>query len=294
MKNPNFFIIGAPKCGTTSLHGWLAQHPEIYMSSIKEPHHFSSDLAFNDDWCDPKHYNALFEGADERHKAVGESSVYYLRSRVAVPNIEKALPGSRYIVMLRNPVEMAPSMHGQIVFNADENITSFQQAWKLDPSRERGENIPARCSDPKLVQYRLTCTLGEQLARLYDTVGRDRVLTIFMDDIKADVRKEWVRILEFLGVSYWDELDFEPVNQARHLQWPWVRDLYWTYTAVRKKLHLRPPGLGVFALLERIASSEAKRDVISEDLHKDLVATFSADIDLLAELTGRDLSHWKA
>ena len=294
MKDPNFFIVGAPKCGTTSLHGWLAKHPEIYMSSIKEPHYFSTDFVFGDYWRESKHYKALFEGADERHKAVGESSVYYLRSRVAIPNIETALPGSRYIVMLRNPVKMAPSMHGQIVFNADEDITSFEQAWRMDPLRERGEIILARCSDPKLVQYRLTCNLGEQLARLYDTVGRDRVLTIFLDDIKADVHKEWARILEFLGVSYWDELDFEPENQARHLRWPWVRDLYHVYSAVRKKLHLRPLGLGFFARLERMATTEAKREIISEDLHKELVATFSADIDLLAELTGRDLSHWKA
>lgn len=292
MKNPNFFIVGAPKCGTSSLDNWLARHPEIFMSPVKEAHHFSTDFPIID-WHERKDYDALFEGADESHKAVGESSTWYLRSQEAVPNIETALPGSRYIVMLRNPVEMAPSLHWQIVFNGDEDTESFDEAWRLDPSRERGESIPARCGDPKYVQYRLTCNLGEQLARLYDTVGRDRVLTIFMDDIKADVRKEWARILEFLGVSYWDELDFEPENRSKHWRWPWVRDLYRAYAAVRQKLNLRPLGLGVFARLERIAVTKAKWEDISEDLHKDLVATFSDDIDQLAELTGRDLSHWK-
>lgn len=99
MKEPNFFIIGAPKCGTTSLAHWLAQHPEVFMSPVKEPHYFSTDFPLTS-WRDPDDYHSLFEGADTHHKAVGEASVWYLRSREAVPQIEAHYPGARYIVML--------------------------------------------------------------------------------------------------------------------------------------------------------------------------------------------------
>lgn len=262
------------------------------MAPAKESHHFSTDFPILD-WRDRKDYEALFNDAGDHHKAVGESSTWYFRSQEAVPRIEQAFPDSRYIVMLRNPVEMAPSLHWQIIFNGDEDVKSFEKAWKLDPSRERGENIPARCQDPKYVQYRLTCNLGDQLARLYETVARERVLTIFMDDMKTDVRKEWARVLDFLGVAYWDDLDFSPENLSKHWRWPWVPALYRIYAATRQKLNLRPLGLGIFARIERLAVTRAEREQIGADLHKDLVATFSEDINLLSELTGRDLAHWK-
>jgi hypothetical protein len=292
MKNPNFFIVGAPKCGTSSLDNWLSKHPEIFMSAVKEAHHFSIDFPIVD-WRERKDYDALFEDADDSHKAVGESSTWYLRSSEAVPRIEQAFPGSRYIVMLRNPVEMAPSLHWQIVFNGEEDVLSFADAWHLDGARERGEKIPACCMDPKYVQYRLTCNLGQQLAQLYETVDRDRVLTVLMDDIKTDTRKEWARILDFLGVQYWDDLEFLTENRSKHWRWPWVRDFYRFYARLRQRFNLRPLGLGVFGRLERVAVTQAQREVLSDELRKELVAIFSDDIDLLAELIGRDLSHWK-
>src|SRR4030042_1778226 len=86
MKKPDFFIIGAPKGGTTSLAAWLADHPQVYMSSAKEPHFFNTD--------EPHHlsrslskYESLFEGAGIEHRAVGEASTGYLLSQVAVSNI---------------------------------------------------------------------------------------------------------------------------------------------------------------------------------------------------------------
>jgi hypothetical protein len=91
---PNFLILGAPKCGTTSLATWLADHPNVYFSPIKEPGFFSTDVG-NQLVKNPEVYARLFDGAGPEHLAVGEASTSYLISKVAVPTIEAQIPGSR-------------------------------------------------------------------------------------------------------------------------------------------------------------------------------------------------------
>lgn len=292
MKKPNFFIIGAPKCGTTSLARWLAQHPEVYMSPVKEPHYFDFDFPRRD-WKAPQDYYALFEEANEAHRAIGEASVYYLWSKVAVGKIEEDLPGSKFIIMLRNPVEMAPSFHSQNLFIGDEDVEDFETAWNLQKKREQGWKLPKKCRDPKLVQYRRGCMLGEQLEKTYANVERNRVCLVFLEDLKSNHLKEWSRILEFLGVSYWDNLEFLPENRSKYWRWPWVRDLQRRYSHTRRRFNLPPLGWGVFNGLRRIAIKQTSRQSLSPELRKELVRNFSDDIDLLSQLTGRDLSHWK-
>ena len=113
---PNFFILGAPKCGTTSLATWLGAHPQVYMSPDKEPHYFNADDR-HPGVSSLERYEQLFAGAGAEHAAVGEASVWYLYSKVAVANIEEYCQEPRYIVCLRNPVDMAHSLHEQQVVN---------------------------------------------------------------------------------------------------------------------------------------------------------------------------------
>ena len=127
MKKPNFFIIGAPKCGTTSMASWLSEHPSIYMSPVKEPHHYSGDFNYGD-YRDLNKYLSLFKEANESHIAVGEASAWYLNSKKAIFNIEAENPNAKYIVLLRNPVEMAPSLHQQLIFSGKEDIKNFEEA----------------------------------------------------------------------------------------------------------------------------------------------------------------------
>ncbi|MDA3877927.1 MAG: sulfotransferase [Halothiobacillus sp.] len=292
MNHPNFFIIGAPKCGTTSVASWLSQHPEIYMSPTKEPHYFSTDFPVLSS-LSRSDYLGLFAHARSEHTAVGEASVWYLRSEVAIPRIEKQTPKARYIVLLRNPVEMAPSLHWQAVFTGDEDVADFSMAWRLQDARVSGEALPKGCRDGKLVEYHNACRLGEQLNRLYRTVDQERVLTVFLEDIQRDVHREWARILEFLGVSQWTDLEFSTENSSKHWRRPWVRDLNRFYSRMRRRLGVPPLGWGIMDRLARSSVQEAERKPINQPLRSELVQTFSDDIDLLAELTGRDLSHWK-
>ncbi len=97
---PNFFILGAPKCGTTSIAAWLGQHPAIFIPAMKEPNFFNTDInqppIYGVETLDE--YEALFAPATTAHHAIGEASVFYLTSAVAVANILRYQPAARFIV----------------------------------------------------------------------------------------------------------------------------------------------------------------------------------------------------
>jgi hypothetical protein len=143
---PNFFIIGAPKSGTTSLANYLSAHPEVHFSDPKEPKYFHSDFH-------PEHRYALDEGGYlgcfdpgemSRCSAVGEGTVWYLYSEVAVSRILEFNPEARLIAMLRNPVDLAYSLHSQLLYGGHENLESFEEAWRAQEDRAQGRSSMAR------------------------------------------------------------------------------------------------------------------------------------------------------
>ncbi|MCP2728272.1 sulfotransferase family protein [Limnofasciculus baicalensis] len=104
MKKPNLFVVGAPKCGTTSMHNYLGQHPEIFMSSPKELHYFSRDIdCFTGKIKELYNYLQLFDSAGNA-KYIGESSPEYLYSEVASQQIKELCSDAKIIIMLRNPL----------------------------------------------------------------------------------------------------------------------------------------------------------------------------------------------
>jgi hypothetical protein len=105
MKKPDFFIVGAPKCGTTSLSEYLKQHPEIFMSEPKEPHFFGTDLESYwggrfERYRDVHKYLSLFANVQDEIR-VGEASPWYLYSKRAAEEIKQFNPASRIIILLR-------------------------------------------------------------------------------------------------------------------------------------------------------------------------------------------------
>jgi len=293
MKKPNFFIIGAPKCGTTSLAAWLSEHPNIYMSPVKEPHFFDSDLK-----CsmvpNRRAYERLFRGATVEHKAIGEASVYYLFSKVAVPRIEQEIPGSRYIVMIRNPVDMAYSLYEQKVVTGNEHLKSFEEAWRLSEKRARGEAVTRRCREPKLLDYKSVCRLGEQLERLFRTVPRERILVLVLDDLKDNPRREYLKVLAFLGVPDDGRKEFPVKNPAKELRWP---RLYYALrevgVALGVKRWLAAPGVWkLISAIIRLNTKFRPREPMPSDLRAELIEYFRDDIHRLEKLLERDLSTW--
>ena len=296
MKKPNFFIIGAPKCGTTSLAAWLAEHPTIYMSPVKEPHFFCSDFNVVIIPNEAEYYR-LFKKAGDQHMAVGEASTSYLYSQVAVPRIERELPGAKYIVMVRNPVEMAYSLHDHYIFWGIEHIRDFETAWRLSPERRAGRMVSRWCSEPRLLDYQSTCKLGEQLERLFSIVPRERVLVLVLDDIKENPRQEYLKVLGFLGVSDDGRQAFPVKNPAKERRRPKLyKVLRLIGRASRKTKQLlgipTNRGTGILKAINNINVKYRPRPSMPIQLRKELTEYFRPDIEKLGGLLGRDFSHW--
>jgi hypothetical protein len=288
---PDFFIVGAPKCGTTSLAAWLAEHPAICMARPKEPSYFDSDSP-HVGVRRLNHYLRCFEHARPEHLAVGDASPNYLISAVAVPEILRFRPDARIIVALRDPVSMAPSLHAQLFYNHHEDHAEFTTAWRAQARRRAGEDIPPNCRLPQFLQYARACALGSQLARVYEHVDRKRVCVVMLDDLKADARREYLRVLGFLGVPDDGRAHFPVHNSGGALaqRRSWLPGREFGYFKQRVGLaHLSFKGwLGEPVLVVDTAMS---RPPIDAELHQELVATLDPEVELLERLLGRDLRN---
>jgi hypothetical protein len=291
MIKPNFFILGAPKCGTTSLAAWLAEHPRIYMSPTKEPHYFNSDHKRYLNSLEG--YERLFADATENHLAVGEASVWYLYSTTAVPNVLAYNPVARFIVILRNPIDMAPSLHEELVFTGREDVVDFERAWELQEQRRRGENLPRMVVEPKFVQYRDLCSLGQQVERLLGLVPRERVKMILLEDVAKDPAAVYRDVLRFLGVPDDSRAEFAVLNQAKTRRWPGLLVVAWLVTSLKKLLGIER-GFGLWTRIDAKNRVERPRTAVSPQMRQTLRNAFAADIALLQRLIGRDLSCWLA
>src|SRR5690349_11034979 len=147
---PNFFIVGAPKCGTTALYEYLRHHPNIFLPKVKEPHFFATDLGAYPSVKTMDQYLGLFHDSNEAQVRIGEASVYYLRSDTALPKIREFNPAAHIIAMFRNPVEMVHALHSQLLYVGIEDVPDFEAAWRLQDPRSRGLHIPPRIRSPLL------------------------------------------------------------------------------------------------------------------------------------------------
>ncbi|ADE14477.1 sulfotransferase [Nitrosococcus halophilus Nc 4] len=293
MKRPNFFILGAPKCGTTSFASWLSAHPEIFMSSPKEPRYFNRDFQSFFRPRSIKEYEQLFEAADEGHLVVGEATTGYLHSLEAVPAILQYNADAKFLVCLRNPVHMVPSLYSQNLKSGIEKELSLERAWALQKERRRGVLVPRTCPDPKQLLYGPICSLGEQMERLFKLVSRERVLVILLDDMKIDPRREYRRALDFLGVGD-DGRSHFPVENARQIpRYPRLAQGVRVAATVRKRLGIGK-GTGVASIVQSWNNRRAINNLISPEMQEKLCIYFRDDVEKLSKLLGRDLTSWLA
>lgn len=281
---PDFFIIGAPKCGTTSLALWLSGHPSVFMSEPKEPHYYSPELVPQPSAKDEVEYHRLFASARAGQK-VGEASTGYLRSRVAVPRILSDREDARLIVCLRNPVDMARSAHAQLLKSGRLKERDFDTAWRMQESHLVADG-QERISD--------ICRVGAQVERLLSIASRDQVLFLLLEDIQAAPRDCYRTVLEFIGVEDDGRTVFPAVNtRALPRSIALARAARVGHQIKRQMGISRSLGLGRFiGKINNLSVKPAAAEVLPE-LRQSLLETFQADIERLEELIGRDLSHWR-
>lgn len=291
MPKPNFFILGAPKCGTTSLAAWLGEHPSIFVSPTKEPKYFASDIPHRRFVTTPAQYAALFDGAGGEHRAIGEASTEYLFSKDAVPSILEYAPGARLVACLRNPVTLAPSLHEQMIFDGDEPILDFWTAWQAQFPERDPANIPKGPYHPAFYRYGPRCLLGEQVQRLLALAPREQVHFIFAEDLRNRTAETYAGLLEFLDVRHDGRSEFPTLNTAKKLRHPRIRHWLNRANAAKKRLGINVD-TGIARKLTKWNKEERARQDLPEEHRRALEAYFRNDIALLSSLTDRDLSHW--
>lgn len=292
MRTPNLFILGAPKCGTTSMAEWLADHPKVFMSKLKEPHYFNKDHKHNS-VVNYDHYLSLFNSATDIQTIVGEASVWYLYSEVAVKNIIKNLGNNlKFIVMLRNPVQMAYSLHEQQVFNLNEPETDFKKAWNLQEERRRNKKLATTTRDAKLLLYGETCKLGNQVERLLNIVESKKIKFILLDDLKEDALKIYKETLDFLDVEYDGRTNFVAVNAGKVRKSKSLAFMVKALGLLKQKLKITK-GFGILNKTNQTNIKDFKRKPLNPEFRSELVNFFDDDIKKLENLIKRDLSNWR-
>jgi hypothetical protein len=296
MRRPDFFIVGAPKCGTTALYRYLQEHPQIFMPERKEPHHFGSDLEFRDQRPpDLEAYLALFEAARPDQRA-GEASVFYLRSERAATEIHAFRPDARILTMLRDPVEMLHSFHSQRVFNGTEDL-AFAAALEAEPARRRGERLPPRLGLVQGLQYRELAAFADQLQRYLDVFGRDQIWIALYDDFRTDTAGTVRAACRFIGVEPRVPDSLPVVNANKEARSEWLRNLLWSRPqGLRRAVHALVPSQArrrrLSQRLRRWNTRAAPREPLDPDLRERLRKELAPQVERLAILIDRDLSAW--
>lgn len=291
MRKPDFFIIGAPKCGTTTLYHWLKQHPDIFMPDGKEPHYFAQNLS--DRYCrirDESDYLALFNDADD-NQLCGEASVLYSFYPKSIKSILEFNPKAKFIFMIRNPVSMIPSYHRQLINNLEEDIEDFETAWHAQNNRE----MPKMSTDPDLLHYAEKGALGQHLKNIKELIPASQLFVLVLDDLNYSPQQTYKKTLAFLGLKNNYTPSFDRKNEAatmksRHLQNfilnapPWAKKI----SRIFKKF-----GLPLGTILKKINRSQGKAKPLSPRIQNELKDYFEKDIQLIEEILQRDLSHWR-
>jgi hypothetical protein len=298
---PNFFIIGAQKAGTTSLYHYLRQHPQVYMSPVKEPFFFNHEIgpdgrvvkesfggpgrSRNPKFADLEEYRALFEGVKEE-LAVGEASVLYIYVPGTAERIERYAPGAKAIALLRDPAERAYSAFKYALRIGAEPLADFARALREEEGRVRDNWHYA-------LHYRSRGFYHAQLGRYYEMFGRERVGVWLYEDLKEDPVGVSQSVFRFLGVddSFVPDASLRhnpasvPKGEAARLA---IRFMNTMLPAVRKVV---PSAYKVRRLVNTWILTE-ESPPLDPGVRAELIEGYREDVLKLEELIGRDLSAW--
>ena len=293
MDLPNLLIVGAAKSGTTSLHNYLNQHPDIFMCSPKEPHFLINreigKQRIHKGIINIKDYESLF-GEKAHLKYRGESSVMYLSfPEIAIKNIKHYLDDDiKIIIMLRNPVERAYSGYQHVKrYNMMENL-SFEDALEL--GEERYHDIKNFTPASRYLE----------LGNYYNQVNVfkksfDNIHVVIYDDYKTDFNEELNKIFDYLEVV---RITINAEQQHMVGGWEWKSDGMKKIMMQQNLLKLFLRFIIPFKSLRQYIRAKFQKEnmkvveTINPETEKWLKEYYKQDVARLSELLNRDLNHW--
>lgn len=310
------FIVGAPRCGTTTLASFLQQHPDVCFSAVKEPHFFSRDevAALPDDEVQDvvqeEYWERFYGHCEGNPQLYAEGSVTYLYVAERMAPILKLWPEAKFVIALRDPLSMLPSLHARLLVTGDETIRDFRDAWAKIGERAQGKSLPKRAIDPRWLRYDWAGQLGQNVERFLAAVGRERCHIVLFDDLSSDPKGTYDRLCRFLGIDPWSGTDFAPQRINKTIRIGWLqRLLKRPPKAVRTalagdKFHKREKKVGstespaltaIFRVRKRLLEWNkvpAKRQPLDPGVRQEIIDRLRDDVILLSKVIDRDLSHW--
>jgi hypothetical protein len=300
MRNnlPNFLIVGAAKCGTSSLHNYLNQHPDVFMPSyneqgmkVKEPRFLIKDLVkdrlHNGVWS-LEEYKSLFNEV-KNEISIGESTVLYLfYYDHAIHNIKKYLGKNvKIIIMLRNPTDRAYSAFQHVARGLKEQ-NSFEEALKIENGRMNKES-----SLTPMVMYK-EMGLYHDMVKAYKENFKN-VHIVFYEDFRDDTEVEIKRIFKFLGLSLSVNIDFVSRHNVGGKRWKneKMKHVFMKNNPLKSALKKAiPKSLRKGVRDTLISASTDKVAPMKENTRIKLNEFFKDDVKKLSDLLNRDLTHW--
>ncbi len=297
-KIPNFLIVGAAKSGTSSLHNYLNQHPDVFMPSynttgdkVKEPRFLIKDLVEHKlhygvwSW---EEYQSLFDSVEEE-KAIGESTVLYLYyHNHAIKNIKKYLGDNvKIIIMLRNPIDRAYSAFNHVSRGFKEQYT-FEEALEIEEDRLD--------LDPHLTPMVMYKDMGmySKMVKAFKNSFKN-VHIILYEDFRDNTKKEMIKTFDFLGLNIDENIDFVTRHNVGGKRWKnknmkyifmksnWFKSLLKIFIPKKIRDSLRKKMINV-----------STKDVLEMNVNtrEKLKSYFKEDVLNLSKIINRDVTHW--
>jgi hypothetical protein len=293
VRLPDFVIVGAARCGTTSLYAYLRQHPEVFMSPEKETDYFSlGDLPPDEVPRNASPYRArsraeyehLFAGAGAAG-AVGEASPTYLFYPRSAARMQRVIPRAKLICILRDPVERAYSHYAlarKMGFEVEED---FAAAVALEDERWAGDRSMR-------FTYTRASLYHDGLHELWSRFPRERTLLLLFHEFAADPAGTMRTVHEFVGVDPGFTPDVGVVhNRSMVPKSGLVREAFARPFRLRRFLQRNLPPRLVTRLGNAIMRPPAR---LAPDIRARLLPRFVDDVRRLETLIGRDLSPWRS
>lgn len=294
---PNLFVPGAGKSGTSSLHDYLNQHPQISMSTIKEPHFFCH-TDYNQHW---KSYLDLFD-QNNAYRYRGESSTGYMGFPYVIERIKAHSHNPKFIFILRNPIDRIYSHYNWLKSEGFET-NSFRRAIRNDQNQTP---VFGNMAGIGYKYYYQGGCYGKWLRHYYRVFDKERIHIITTESLAQDRAAVMKRCFRFLGLDNHPVLTTRRFNQTRISINPHL------YTLFRYYSILNIPVLGAFyhrfcpqimkhhiqkgrhwlAALHKQRRGRAYPPMSAAD-RKWLRAKYQTDVDLLKQITGESLHQWK-
>ena len=300
MKNklPNFLIVGAAKSGTSSLHNYLNQHPEVFMPSynsegmkVKEPRFLIKDLVkhrlHNGVWT-WEEYKSLFNDVIDE-KAIGESTVLYLYYyKDAIKNIKEKLGNDvKIIIMLRNPADRAYSAF-QHVSRGFKEQNSFEKSLEMEDGRlERVENLTP------MVMYK-DMGLYHEMVKSYQE-NFSNVHIVIYDDFRDDTENEMKKTYQFLGISDNEDIDYVTRHNVGGKRWKndKMKHLFMKENPIKSVIKRIIPRRLRKGLRNNLVTASTNKVLLMKDQTRIMLNDFfREDVRKLSDLLNRDLTHW--